>query len=374
MRRFLSIISLLAAGALPLQAQDYFQEYGNNPVPVLNLTQGQGANETLTLVGLERGDLLLRFPNRPGEVGLPLNTENLQLQIQFPNTVNQAYRQIEQGQYEEAIVTLRPMVYPVMKYFEVPPESINVHEIIERYLFALISAKGHDAEVAEILRRIPLKTAQPVFSLHALRYVTQLVEQGKQEDAIRLLNRIPMSTENEANNQAMLKLVMQFADELREDGNLDEALFLYDRLQQAKGTQQATLATLWSAYCNVSMERYQLASIFVDRAGEFTAEDMPYSLAQLVRAKIQLEKLDYTAAMEQASQGVVAVDVSYNWAPELIYTTGLCYENLDFPDTAREVYNEIVLFYPENKWAKEAENALLRLPPPAPKAEPEPGA
>jgi len=369
MKRFIAIASFLVASATAALAQDYFRQYGNNPVPVKNLSQGQNSQEVLTLVGLDRGDLVLRFPNRPGEVGLPLDTEGLSLQVQFPNEVPQAYGQIEGGEYKEAITTLRPIVYPLMKYFEIPPENMNVHEVIERYIFALISDKGHEEEVAELIRRIPLDTAPPVFSLHALRFVTQLVEQGEQQQAIALLNRIPMGADNEANNEAMLKLVMQFADDLREDGALDEALFLYDRLQQVEGTEQAVLATLWSAYCNVTMERYQLASIFVDEAGNFTPEDKPYSLAQLVRGKIKLERLDYRAAMEEVAQGVVAVDVSYNWAPELIYTTGLCYENLDFPDTAREVYNEIVLFYPESKWAQAAEEGLMRLPPPAPKTD-----
>ncbi len=371
MRAFFITASLLLASAFPVLAQDYFAEYGNKPVPVINKTQDANSQEIMTLVNLDRGDIVLQFPNRTGEVGIPIDNQELKIEIQYPDSVARAYKMIDDGQYEEAIVELRPLVYPVFKYFKVRPESINAHEIIERYIFALSSStQGHDEELAELIGRISLKEAPPIFSLHALRYVTRLVEQGKQTEAIKLLNRIPMSTDNEADNAAMLNLVMEFADKLREDGALDEALFLYDRIQQAEGTEQAQLATLWSAYCNVVLERYQLASVFVEKAGKFIPEDKPYSLAQLVLGRIRLEKLDYTSAMQEIAQGVVTVDVSYNWAPELIYLAGLCYENLDFPDTAREVYNEIMLFYPDNKWAKEAETGITRLPPPAPKTDP----
>ncbi|WP_309385169.1 tetratricopeptide repeat protein [Cerasicoccus frondis] len=370
MKRILSVACLFMLGGAVAQAQDYFRQYGNEPLSVINQTTDPNSKEVLTLVGLDRGDLILRIPGRQGEVGIPLNSENLKLQIQYPDDVALAMRHMEKGEYEEAIPLMRPSVYAVFKYFDIPPESMNVHPIINQYLLALTSTKDHDQETAELIRRIPLKKAPPAFSLHALRYVTHLVEMGQQDQALQLLNRIPM----DASNTAMLDMVMKFAGELREEGNLDEAQFLYDRIQLSEGTPQAQLAILWSAYCNVALGRAQLADIFVDKAGRLTPDDRAYSLAQLVKAKIKLDTLNYTAAMEEVAQGVVAVDVSYEWAPELIYTAGFCYENLEFPDTAREVYQEIILFWPENKWAAQCEQGLSRLPPPSPKEEAPSGA
>ncbi|WP_269542045.1 tetratricopeptide repeat protein [Cerasicoccus fimbriatus] len=370
MKRILSVACLLFLGAAAAQAQDYFRQYGNEPMQVINQTTDPSSTEVLTLVGLDRGDLILRIPNRKGEVGIPLKSENLKLKIQYPDDVALGLRNIESGEYEEAIPRLRPSVYAVIKYFDIPAESMNVHEIINQYLIALNNAPGHDEEISGLIRRIPLDTAPPIFSVRALEFVTRLVELGKQDEALNLLNRIPM----EADNEAMLDLVMDFAGQLREEGNLDEAQFLYDRLQQSKGTEQAQIAVLWSAYCNVALGRAQLAGIFVDKAGNLKPDDRAYSLAQLVKARIMLDSLNYTAAMEEAAQGVVGVDVGYSWAPELIFVAGLCYENLDYPDTAREVYNEIILFWPENKWAQESQKGLIRLPPPSPKEEAPSGA
>lgn len=369
MKRFLIITSICLTAAVA-QAQDYFKEYGNAPIRVINKTQDPASTQELTLVNLDRNELILRFPNRQGEVGLPIDTENLKLEIIFPDSVNKAYKQIDNAEYEEAITTLRPMVYPLMKYFDIPPENMNLHEIVERYTFALVSANGHEEEVETLFKRIPLEKAPPVFSLHALRFVTKLVEQEKKQEALRLLNRIPMDKDS----TPMLKLVLKFADELREGGNLNEALFLYDRLQQAKGTPQAEIAQMWSAYCNVSLDRSQLALILLERVGKLKPEDDAYSLGQLVLGKIELQDLDYMNAMEEIAKGVVAADVSFNWTPELSYNAGYCYEKLDAPDTAREIYNEIMLFYPESKWAREAETGLTRLPPPAPKEVEDPGA
>ncbi|WP_309397758.1 tetratricopeptide repeat protein [Cerasicoccus maritimus] len=370
MKRLFSVACLFILGAAATQAQDYFRQYGNETIPVINQTTDPKSTEVLTLVGLDRGDLILRIPGRQGEVGIPLQSANLKLQIQYPDDVALAMRNLESDEYEAAIPLMRPTVYTVFRYFEIPPESMNVHAIIDSYLKALTSAPGHEQEAGELLRRIDLKKAPAAFSQHALRYVTSMVDLGQQDAALTMLNRIPMN----ADNVEMLDMVMDFAGELRDQGNLDEAQFLYDRLQQTEGTDHAQESILWSAYCNVALGRAQLAGIFVDKAGDLEPEDRVYSLAQLVKAKIKLDTLNYTGAMEEAAQGVVAVDVGFSWAPELIYTTGLCYENLDFPDTAREVYQEIVLFWPENKWATLSEQGLFRLPPPAPKEEAPSGA
>ncbi|MGE9295227.1 MAG: tetratricopeptide repeat protein, partial [Puniceicoccales bacterium] len=148
------------------------------------------------------------------------------------------------------------------------------------------------------------------------------------------------------------------------------ALFLYERVQEATGTEAATIATLWTAYCNVMLGRSQTAALFVEKAGNFEPDQKPYSLAKMVTGKIELEALDYMDAMELLAQAVVTADVGYNWTPELTYMVGLCYENLDLPDTAREVYKEVILFYPDSQWSDKAQEATLRLPPPAPKEEP----
>lgn len=348
---------------------DYFEEFAREPVPVVNRSIGVTSEQKLWLVGEDQGDLLLRVtPARPeGEIGFPKDSEGLLLQVLLPEETYEGVTKIAQGKLEEGIMLMRPTMYPLIQYLNLPTSAINIHPTVERFVYALVNTPGHENEANEVIRRIPLTEVPPEFTVHALTLVTRLVEVGDKESALRLLNRIPMDEEN----QRMLDLVMSFADRMRQENNLDEALFLYDRIQQAEGTEAATLATLWSAYCNVEQNRLQMAEIFVDEAGDFGPEDRAYSLARLVNAKVQLKDQDFTDAMKEAAQGVVAADVGYNWMPELTFTVGECYENLEQPDTAREVFNEVILFYPDSAWAEAAKESLGRLPPPAPTEEPE---
>jgi len=365
-RCFVSLTLLFAA--VLASAQDYYAQFGNEPVPVLNRSVGQTSNNRLFLTGVDRGDLILKTDPtsaRSAEVGMPMDAEGLRLQVLFDDRTMEAVRAVTEGQYDEAIGALRPKVYPLIKYLEVPPEKINVHEVVERYLFALVNADGHEEEVNALIRRIPLTQVPPVFSVHALSYVSKLVDQGERSAALRLLNRIPLDAEN----PTMLALVIDFANSLREQGSFEEALFLYERVQSAEGTEAAQLATLWTAYCNVMLDRQGTAALFVEEAGEFTREQKPYSLAKMVQGKIEIESLDYDDAMEKLAQAVVSADVGYSWTPELTYLVGLCYENLNLPDTAREVYKEVILFYPDSPWSDKAQEATMRLPPPAPKTD-----
>ncbi|MEO0794995.1 MAG: tetratricopeptide repeat protein [Verrucomicrobiota bacterium] len=366
-----ALVSLLLSSGLFAQqdGSQYYGLYAGKPVKVINRTAGSQRTGELYLVGVDRGDLLLSVnPNQTlgGQIGLPIDTQGLNLQVVFPNTVVEAINDINTGNYEKGIAVLRPMVYPLLAYLKIPEDSINIHKVVERYLYALVNSNGNEVEAAEIIRRLPLNEIPPAFTVNSLVFVSKFVEMGNKEEALRLLNRIPMDPKN----PRMLDLVLQFANDLRSSENYDEALLLYDRLQSAKGTEQATLATLWSAYCNVALDRFQIANLFVEKAGDFKPEDKPYSLARLVQGKIELQKMDFPKAMEFIAEGVVATDVGYNWAPELTFTVGYCYENMDFPDTAREVYKEVILFYPDSIWSTEAEEATLRLPPPAPREEP----
>lgn len=367
-----TIASLCLLGVLSASAQDggnYYNRSSKTSVPVIDRTTVGGSEKTLYLMGEEGGNLLFSGTAQ-GRVQIekPKNTEGLLLQVLYPDDTYEAIRQINDGKFEEGIATLRPIAYPLIPYLSLPAGSMNIDPVAERFVYALVNAPGYEREANQAIRHIPLTKVAPAYTMHALTLVTRLVEIGQSDAALQLLNRIPMSKDSEA----MLELVMSFADKMREEGNLDEALFLYDRIQQAKGTEAATLAALWSAYCNVALDRIQMASLFVEKAGSFKPEERPYSLARLVEAKIALKNGSYEGCMKEAAEGVVAADVGYNWTPELTYTVASCYENMAQPATAREVYREIILFYPESDWAVKAREALQHLPAPTPaKDEPE---
>ncbi len=362
--RYSLLLPLLVVTLRATDAPDYFAQYASTPIPVINRTGGGEAK--LFLVGEQEGDLIFRYqPNDRREIGVPLDTDDLLLYFPPNESLTDAVIDIDDGSYERAIEVMRPYVYPMVGYLTIPANKFNIHPYVERFAFALVENPGSEDEAAAFFRRVPLGKVSPEFNEHAINLVEKLVEQGKNSDALAILNKLPLTGAN-----SILPRIIRFANKLRKEGNIEEALFLYQRAQDVKGAPEAKTATLWIAYCNVLLDRLETAKLFLEQAGEKKTSDPDFSLRQLILGRIQLTMGQTDKAMAEVSRGVVYTDVGTDWAPEIVYTSGFCYEQLGNPDAAREVYNEVVLFYPKTEWGKKSEERRAALPPPQPKPEP----
>lgn len=344
------------------ESRNYFLEYGTVPIEVYNRTGTSGQGQRLFLMGTDRGDLIFRYqPNDIREIGIPLDTAGLRLYYQPPSTYTDALESIEAEDYEGALQLLRPIAYPLIRFLSIPPQNFNIHDPVERMVFVL-SRSDHLDEAVTVVRRLPLQSLPPAFLDHSLLLLERLADAGRTEDAIGIIATIPLS----ADKPETLSMLMDFADKLRENGKTNEALLLYQRLQEVPHPDIQNIARLWAAYCNIELGRPESAEVFLDIVGDLPPENRAYSLQKMVKGLIHLKNNNYSGAIREVSQGVVASEVGYPWNAELLYMSGLCYENLNNPTTARQVYGEAILFYPETPWAEKCKERLAKLPPPSP--------
>lgn len=349
-----------------LDTTDYFLLYKNTPVPIINRTGGSETN--LYLVRMDDQDLIFRFnPNDRREIGIPLDTEDLQLFYKPSEDFQEAINLIKMGDMKMAVEEMREEAYPLMQYITIPTGNINIHQYIERFAYALTNSPENVSEAVAFFNNINLNELPPVYSQYALQLVDKLVEDKKDKAALALLDKLPLKGDS-----SLLPTILKFANQLRKDGNIEQALFLYQRIQQVEGTIEADLAQLWIAYCNVELDRIETARLFLEQAGELEPSAPGFGLASLIRGNIAIVYEQPTEAMKAISRGVVYTDVSDDWAPELIFKAGSLYEQFKKPDTAREIYDEIMLFYPSTVWAEKSKVQLEGLPPKTPKPEPEP--
>lgn len=357
-----SFLLLLAGAVLTAQeTTDYYRQYSGAPLPVINRTGG--GDTRLFLVSSDDQDLIFRYqPTDRREIGVPIDTNDLQIYYPPPQELLDAMRSYETGNLDRAISQMRQYVYPMVPYLEVPASKFNIHPYVERFTTALVQSDGYEAEAAALFRRIPLDSVSPEFGNQAIRLVEKLVEAGMNNDAMILLNRLPLTGPN-----SILPRIMSFANHLRNQGNIDEALFLYQRVMDIPDVPEARTALLWTSYCNLIQGRMETARLFLRRAGELEPSDPGYSLKQLILGRIHLLNDDVMEAMAEISRGVVFTDVVEDWAAEIIFTAGHCYELLSKPNTAREVYGEVILFYPSTTWGERSKERLEVLPPAAPR-------
>lgn len=357
MKRYLTSLVLFTL-AVALHAQDrpnYFRQYANEPVPITNRTGG--ANNKLYLVGEDRGELVFRYqPNDRQEIAIPLDTEDLLIVFTPPKEYLDHVDMIEAGSYEKAIRGMRPYAYPLIKYLQVPPTNINIHPIVDRFVFA--QARGGDLdEAVELVRRLPLTKLGPTYVDYAFVVTERLVEAGRNADALAMLNRIPLNSET----TTLLPKVMAFANTLREEGNVTEALFLYQRIQDIPDTDVQEEAIIWTAYCNMETGRSETAELFLDKAGDLKPTQRAYSLMKLVQGRLAEEAGSTIDAMSDIAQGVVAADIGYPWMPELLYRSGSLYEKLSQPEVASEIYGEVDLFFASTPWGEKSRERLAQL-------------
>jgi tetratricopeptide (TPR) repeat protein len=342
--------------ALPAQGQNYLQQYGNQPVQIVNRTGGNNAK--LFLMGEEDGELIFRYnPNNPAEIILPLNTPGLLILYTPPKEYAEQIDIINAGDYDRAVEGMREYVYPLVRYLQVPPTNINIHPIVDRFTYALVNSSNLD-EAAALMAQLPLTKLDPQYIDYAFTVTERLVDAGKTEEALKLLNRIPLSKKYEA----LLPKIMRFANQLRASGNVSEALFLYQRIQDIPDTKVQKEAILWTAYCNMETGRAQTAELFVEKVGELDPDERAFSLQKLVLGRLAMLAGETNEAMSNISQGVVTADISYPWTPELLYRSGTLYQQIGRNTVAREIYGEIELFFGSTSWGALAREQAAKLP------------
>jgi len=347
------------------EAENYIAQYIGEPVSVYDYSGGFNRRELLYLVGQEQGDLIFRYdPRKPQEIYIPINSKDLKLGYSFSDNYNLAKALLEDESFEEALRLLRPIAYPIVQYLNIPPSQFNGFLAVELLFEALVGANRFDEALA-LVNEIPVAQLSPEVLQLSFHFANKLIIEGRNTDALTILNKLPVSEEE----QQYFPDVMKFADLLRKTGQarqdnglIFDAMKLYAKILQVPDNKFSEMASLWIAYCNIHLGKIESARIFIEKTEGITTQSKAYSLKRLIDAKIALREEDFLLAIEQVSKSVVYSNFSDSWAPEILYLTAYCYENLENVKTAAEIYGEVVLLYPSSKWADKSEERLARFP------------
>jgi len=334
-----------------LHGQDY-TDLIKRPVNVFD--RSGGGNQSVLLSGIEGDSLVIAVGE--GQVMRPIN-DSLQLFYPVTDRARQAENMLRAGRYQQAFEVLRPLTYPLLKYISIPPEQFNIHEQIG-LLYAAAIRSGNEEEALYISRQLPLEELEPYFTSLTFELASRIAKDDRAQEAMTIMERIPI---NEGNPE-LHPLVLNFAGQLRDEGLLREALFLYQRLQAIDESNVKQRATIWNAYCNLLLGNRSIASVFLESVGEVPRGDEDFSLFKMVEGRILLDERQYVPALTSLSQAIVYSDLSDDWMPELLYNTGVCYAAIDQPETARQVFNELEIFFPENPWTDKGRQRMQSLP------------
>lgn len=169
---------------------DYLERLGSGSVTVVNQT---GAPQQVQLIDIDGREIIFRLPNIPGELSIPLDNPALRLYYPPPPSFTAARQHLVAGRFERAANEMRNEAYPLIRFLRVSPRAFESgHNFFGQFFEALVRAEKYD-EAARILTVLPYDNLNPALFGWAMRVIEQVAAQGREDEAIALLGRVPIS-------------------------------------------------------------------------------------------------------------------------------------------------------------------------------------
>jgi tetratricopeptide (TPR) repeat protein len=400
-----SICFFVSPWSLLSQAnQDYFKVHaGALPVKIFVGSAAKAGS----LLGVD-GQKGIIYAQMEGAGRMQLELRGLEKQnirgfsFVWPQDAMKTLQMYSNEQYsKELLPALRPVMYKVLLFLDIPQQYFAIHDNCLIYVKALIAMEQYN-EAFYLLSRLNLNKLDSYgyrdFSEASLDLASKMIRANAKSAKIAraLLQKVTIRN-NSADHASYLKL----ADSLRTKGLYNEAISEYARLgpivQKSPGSPYAKIVEIWPIYCYIKLyETYAKAALkdarYKGPAGKIfnTAmqsvkklDEKPparqtneYSLYKLIRALLRVQYARqyeqggnelkaaefYRQSVLEVTEGIVSARVGLDWLPESLLMAGDAYEKLNLNEAAMNVYKQVSIFYEGSKWAVESKKRLDALP------------
>jgi tetratricopeptide (TPR) repeat protein len=408
MKYLLPIVVLSCLGhAYGQKTQDFFKVHrGELPVKV----HYESRYKPMSLLGIDgsRGIIYAKIQGA-GQVQLELRglkKQNIKrFEFEWPRDVAKTIKLLSDEQYDPQLLPLlRPTIYKLLLYLEIPQEFFPIHDACLVYVQALVAMEQFD-EAFYVLSRLKLNLLDEFgyreFSEAALDLAGKMIatDPKSAKMARALLQKVTIR-DNSGDHAAYLKL----ANSLREQGLYTDAISEYARLapivMKSPGSPYKEILRIWPVYCYVKLyEQYSKAAAkdkrYLEYANKYfntalqTVKKLDttppprqtgeYSLYKLVRSLIRVQYARryeaqgsqaqaaeyYRQSVLEVTEGIISARVGLAWLPESLMMAGAAYEKLELFDAARNVYKQVSMFFTSTKWETMSKGRLAGLPPPS---------
>ena len=383
---------------------DFFRVHqGALPVKVYYGTKPRN----MSLLGID-GSKGIIYAKLEGAGQLQLELRGLKKQnisrfeFAWPRDTMKALDLLTNEQYDPRLLPgLRPVMYKIMLFLEIPQEFFLVHDACLTYVQALVAMEQFD-EAFYVLSRINLTKLDEFgyreFSEEALNLAGKMISaNAKSAKSARALLQKVSIRDNTGDHASYLKL----ADSLRAQGLYTDAISEYARLapivMKSPGSPHREILRIWPIYCYIKLyeqyakaaakdKRYQAyASKYFNTALQTIKkiDEKPparqsgeYSLYKLVRALIRVQYArryeaqgnefkaadEYRQSVLEVTEGIISARVGLDWLPESLMMAGDAYEKLKLFESAGNVYKQVEMFYKSTKWERLSKERLAQLP------------
>ena len=405
---FFNWILLASTFLAPLAgfSQDYFKEHaGKIPVKVHYLKSA--STKPMNLLGIDAARGIV-YAEMEGAGRLELELRQLQRQniekfeFNWSRNGKTYLNYLANEQYDPRVLTaLRPEVYKVMLFLDMPFQYLAIHDDCLTYIKGLLGMEQYN-EAFYILSRLNLARLDEYgyrdFSEAALELCGKMIASNPDtgKASLALLKRISIR-DNSGDHASYLRL----ADSLRTQGLYTEAIGEYARLGPIVAKDPNSpfnqILEIWPVYCYVKLYEIYAPAAAKDKRYASAASKMfnsavqglkkldenpparntnEYSLYKLLRSLIRVQYARqyeargdefkasefYRQSVLEVTEGIVNARIGLDWLPESLLMAGDAYEKLDLQEAAKNVYNQVKVFFPKTKWEKMSLERLAKLP------------
>jgi len=260
------------------------------------------------------------------------------------------------GNWEEAILYMRKMVYPLIPLMSLPDETFKGHSVLEMYLNALVNA-DRLVEAESIIAALPLGECARDLVSSALSVAEVLANKGMTKQALAAVERVPFTGDNAAN----IPDLMNALGALRKQGMIKECAVIYTKIANVESPQKNE-ATLWMVYCDLSLGKKMSAEIYLNQI-KLDQNSPEFSLLQMDRGMLasKAEKPNLNEVLDLYAEGIVFGSLSSSWMPELLYNAGMMYKKLGRQYAANEIFAQMAAFYPDDTLTKKGQKEIVKV-------------
>lgn len=356
-----SLLLLIGSATQSSAENDYWKQFSQEPVLVDQTVNGR--TQVLKFTGYSdemlRAEISMRNPDgstTTAEIALPVS-ENMARTLSFSrDNLKKANTSIYSGNFNNALNILRPEVYRLIQYHELPEFFTDLHISIRTLLSTLIEAGQYD-EARSILSRISLDKVDVKYSSLALELMGLYLDNSANAKAAEIAVRLPFSEDYSSN----ISPAMQAADTIRSAGLYEPVISLYRAIRPNVQPGQQKDIDMRLAYSLVLAKQIEEASNIMNTLEEPAPSDRLFSLYKLLEGSRAYREENYEKALDILTRGLVRAQTSYSWVPEMLYLIGDCYARAKDSVAAKNVWQEITLLYPESNWYDQAVEAIATL-------------
>lgn len=270
-----------------------------------------------------------------------------QFEIRMPKSDEMA-RALEISDPEERAETIGPTIEPLFPLAGIPPDSTNIHELIDEYLETLVEAENwvklYELSEKMFLDKTPRNSIDYFFVAAKNLYL-----EGDEERALRLLNQLVAARPLKESKGATLEIAAQFMKEHL----FRPALRLYQTYAPHTEGPEGKRINLICAYLSLELDRQSDAQYFIRRAEDIPDGNVQSNATRKLIGGVQAQKKGQTGeALNQLGFALSAFEPSDPLRVIALYYNYLAYQSLEKTIITDSILKEMQLLFGRSMYSK----------------------